>query len=161
MPESTWLADLYSDNRRQLFLIAWTVLRRRDLAEDAVQTAFVRLIRLIDPPYDPKLYVFKAIRNAAIDLLSARARRREQSLDSERDLAATQIEEQDTQLQDAAAKAVERLDPGSREVIQLHLQVDLTFQEIADLLVQPLSTVASRYRRALGKLRQQLEVHNG
>jgi RNA polymerase sigma-70 factor (ECF subfamily) len=144
-----------------MFLVAWSVLRRRELAEDAVQTAFVRLVRLADRPNDPKLYAFKAIRNAAIDLLSAQARRREQSLDCEPDPAAAPIDEFEASLHRAASQAVERLDAGSREVIQLHLQADLTFQEIADLLGQPLSTVASRYRRGLDKLRQQLEVLHG
>ena len=45
-----WLAGLYRQNRRQLYLIAWSVLRQPDLAEDAVHAAFVGLARLPSPP---------------------------------------------------------------------------------------------------------------
>ena len=45
-----WLAGLYRQNRRQLFLIAWSVLRQPELAEDAVHAAFVGLARLAAPP---------------------------------------------------------------------------------------------------------------
>ena len=66
-----WLAGLYRQNRRQLFLIAWSVLRQPDLAEDAVHAAFVGLARLSAPPREPRPYAFRAVRNAAVDLLTA------------------------------------------------------------------------------------------
>jgi RNA polymerase sigma-70 factor, ECF subfamily len=58
----------------------------------------------------------------------------------------------------AASAALENLEPVAREVVELHIRAALTFQEIAAILEQPLPTVASRYRRALEKLRETLEV---
>jgi RNA polymerase sigma-70 factor (ECF subfamily) len=58
----------------------------------------------------------------------------------------------------AVSAALEMLDDVSREVVELRLHAALTFEEIAELLDRPLPTVASRYRRALEKLRQTLEV---
>jgi RNA polymerase sigma-70 factor (ECF subfamily) len=159
--ESEWLADLYRDHRRQFLIAACAVLRRQDAAEDAVHAAFVRLVQLREPPRDPKLYAFKAVRNAALDLLSMHQRRREQPLELGAERAASAADAQDKPLLAAAAKALGQLDQNSREVVELHLGADLTFQEIANVLGQPLPTVASRYRRALRKLRQQLEVLNG
>ena len=40
--------------------------------------------------------------------------------------------------------------------VSLHLQHDLTFQEIAELLNQPLNTIKSRYRRALLDIKNKL-----
>ena len=159
--EPDWLADLYREYRCQLLVTAWTVLRDREAAEDALHSAFVGLVRLPSPPNDPKLYAFKSVRNAALDLLARRARRRERPLELAAELAAPAQGVQDASLLAAVAIAVSQLDEESREVVDLHLRAGLTFQEIAGILGQPLSTVASRYRRALVKLRERLEVLNG
>jgi len=153
-----WLADLYRENRRQLFLIAWGILREQDLAEDAVHAVFVRLAQLPQPPREPKPYAFRAVRNVALNLLSSRTRRREQSIETAAEPAARESSVPDVELLEAVRQAVEQLDRESREVVELHLQAALTFQEIADLRSEPLSTATSRYRRALGKLRRSLDA---
>lgn len=159
--ESDWLTDLYRDYRSQLLVAACAVLGRQDTAEDAVHAAFVRLVQLREPPRDPKLYAFKAVRNAAIDLLSTREKRRERPLEPGAEPAAPDSQPQDRTILEAVVKALGQLDQDNREVIELHLGAELTFQEIGEMLTQPMSTVASRYRRALARLRQQLEVLNG
>jgi DNA-directed RNA polymerase specialized sigma24 family protein len=45
-----------------------------------------------------------------------------------------------------------------REVVVLHVWGDLTFSEIADTLSISANTAASRYRYALGKLREVLKA---
>lgn len=159
--ESDWLANLYREFRCQFLLTAWTVLGNQEAAEDAVHSAFVGLVQLPRPPSDPKLYAFKSVRNAALDLLAKQTRRREQPLELAAEPAVPEDDAHDASLLAVVAKAVSQLEPESREVVNLHLRAGLTFQEIANMLDQPLSTVASRYRRALIKLRQQLEVLNG
>ena len=47
-----------------------------------------------------------------------------------------------------------------RQTVSLHLQQDLTFQEISEILNEPLNTVKSRYRRALLSLRQNISKNN-
>jgi RNA polymerase sigma-70 factor (ECF subfamily) len=160
MSRSTWLSTLYERFRRELFLAAWTVLRRGDLAEDAVHAAFVKLIQLDSPPVDPKLYVFRCVRNAAIDLARARSRRREEPLQAEWDGPCPPTEMDDVELSRLVGDVIERLDEASREVIELHVHAALSFQEISELLDEPLPTVASRYRRALGKISNQIKVHH-
>jgi RNA polymerase sigma-70 factor, ECF subfamily len=156
-----WLADVYRENRRQLFLIAWGILRQPELAEDAVHAAFVGLAGLPKAPREPKPYAFRAVRNAAISLLSARTRRREQPIDTAADVAAAVPVRPDAQPLEAARLAIEQLDAPDREVIELHLQAGLTFQDVANLLGEPLATITSRYRRALGKIRERIEVRSG
>jgi RNA polymerase sigma-70 factor (ECF subfamily) len=160
MPQSAWLVAVYEEFRRELFVTAWSVLRRTDLAEDAVQQAFARLVELRQPPVEPKLYVFRSVRNAAIDLAKAWSRRREEPLASDWDAAENAPEHDSPELTQAVADALARLDAASRGAIELHLHASLTFQEIACLLGEPLPTVASRYRRALEKLGQQLKVRH-
>jgi RNA polymerase sigma-70 factor (ECF subfamily) len=158
MPERCWLEDLYRRHRRPLFLIAWNVLRCPDLAEDAVHSAFVRLAGLPIAPREPKLYAFRAVRKAAVDLARVRGRNPTKPAASLDGFAKVNLSGLDDETLVAAQSAVEQLHETAREVVELHLHGSLTFQEIAGLLNQPLPTVASRYRRALEKLRELLEI---
>ncbi|HYY42338.1 MAG TPA: sigma-70 family RNA polymerase sigma factor, partial [Pyrinomonadaceae bacterium] len=58
---------------------------------------------------------------------------------------------------DAVRRAVAALPPDLREVLVLKEFEQLTFQEIADTLAVPLSTVKSRLYTALKQLRLRLE----
>ncbi len=158
MAQQDWVEEVYRRHRRSLYLTAWNVLRCSSLAEDAIHSAFLRLTEARVSPTDPKLYVFRAVRNAAIDLARARGRRQEESLsvgDEVRSFAMPTVENDCIA---AAESALLQLDEPSREVVELHLHGRLTFQEIAEVCCEPLQTVASRYRRALEKLRRLLEV---
>ncbi len=54
------------------------------------------------------------------------------------------------------ADAIGELPPDQREAVVMHLYNGLTFQQSAEALGVPLQTMASRYRRALATLRDQL-----
>lgn len=158
MTDSTWLAPLYEQHRRALFLTAWQVLRDTGLSEDAVHSAFARLAQSGHRPADPKLYVFRCVRNAAVDLARARRRRREQCVEPDWDAPAAATGDAHAEAAEMVARLLERLDDAGREVVGLHLHAELTFAEIAELRGEPLATVASRYRRALEKLGRQVKV---
>jgi RNA polymerase sigma-70 factor (ECF subfamily) len=153
LPPRPWLGELLGAERKRLFLAAWAVLRRADEADDALQAACVRLARVIPAPLDPLAYALSAVRRAALDHLKLRGRRRESAWSATLDPAAPAPCGPDAELLAELATAVERLDPASREVIDLRLHAELTFQQIADLLDEPLPTVAARYRRAVLRLR--------
>lgn len=155
---SDWLATLYEDHGRRLLCAAWVILRRQELAEDALHTAFARMAGLASRPRDPKLYAFRAVRNAAFDLKAQSLRHRCHCLDEQDGFAYDLEDPKQREALAEAARALALLDDDSREVVQLHLQANLTFREIGIVLEQPWSTVASRYRRALVKLRQELGV---
>lgn len=54
------------------------------------------------------------------------------------------------------AQAMNELSPQFREVLILHYDHELTFDEIGKILGEPLNTVKSRHRRAVGALRKLL-----
>ena len=54
--------------------------------------------------------------------------------------------------------AVEALPAEKREVVVMKLYGQLTFAQMAAVLEEPLSTVATRYQRALEELRELLEA---
>ena len=158
MADPTWLDDLYREYRRPLFLTAWNILRCSSLAEDAVHSAFLGLADLQKAPREPKLYAFRAVRNAAVDCARTRARRREEAMPTDAASGVFDPLSGGGDLLIAAAAALNQLEETAREVVELHLHSGLTFREIASLLEEPLQTVASRYRRALEKIRVSLEV---
>ncbi len=153
-----WLDELYRQYRQPLFLSAWNILRCSSLAEDAVHSAFVHLAELRKTPRGPKLYAFRAVRNAAVDLSRNRARRREETIGLQGAPESVGPISADDELLTSVKAALDKLDDASREIVELHLHSGLTFREIASVVEEPLQTVASRYRRALEKLRQSMEV---
>jgi len=158
------LARLYDTHRQGLYSLALTITGSSQFAEDAVQDAFARLCRTEGGrPENLRSYVFAAVRNAAIDV-SRRTSTDRQAMESifngyvpparaadNPDAKALTVE-RDRILREA----VESLPREVREVVLLKTFAGLTFAEIAEVLDEPLKTVASRYRRALGKLEEGL-----
>lgn len=151
-----WVRETYETHRRLLFRVAWLVLRRSDLAEDAVHAAFSRILR--NPPNingDAKAYVVRAVRNAAIDLRRRAASQRTDTSENLDKLPGTERPSRNGEVRtDAVIDALERLESDSQEIIHLHIHERMTFREIGELLDIPLQTIASRYRRSLKKIEQ-------
>ena len=159
-----WLEDIYREHRRGLFGLALSVVREAAAAEDAVHEAFARMVRQRDrPSTDSIAYVYKAVRNAAIDQ-TRRRQARPDPIDTvstlfaapKKDDPAAQAEL--TETQQMLMHAVNNLPNDEREAIVMRSFGGLTFKQIAEATGQPLSTVSSQYQRALGKLRHKLEA---
>jgi RNA polymerase sigma factor (sigma-70 family) len=127
-------------------------------ADDAVQEALVALLGQRRPPHNPIAWIYRAVRNAAIDQVrsTSRRRRREQTVAFERqELFESRAE---TRIDAAVAEEwLEQLSPELREVVVLRIWGDITFGEIAVIMDLGISTVHDRYKTALGELRSALE----
>lgn len=101
-----------------------------------------------------------SVRRSALDLLRRRARR-ERREQEHVDIAAESWFEPNPECDDRAnhlEEAVVQLPSEQREVLVLKIWGGLTFAEIADRLDLSPHTAASRYRYALGALRQKLST---
>jgi RNA polymerase sigma-70 factor (ECF subfamily) len=149
-----WVRHIYEDHRRLLFRVAWLIVRRTDLAEDAVHTAFSRIVsRPPDINGNAKGYVMKAVRNAAIDIRRQLAAGPKGVVDDwEQIPARTTISRMEGESFDAAQAALATLEGETQEIIHLHIHERMTFREIGELIDVPLQTVASRYRRGLRQI---------
>jgi len=127
-------------------------------ARDAVQEAFVRLLRREDLPPNILAWLYRTVRSAAIDSLRSdqRRQRRERECASER---AMWFEPRPENAIDAAAAqaALATVPDKQREVIVLRLWSGLTLAEIAEVCEASVSTVFSRYRAGLAAVRKRLE----
>ncbi len=152
----TWMEEIYREHRESLFHLAWLILRDRSLAEDAVHSGFVKLASIDSSPQHPLNYARQAIRNSAIDLKRSRAVRATDELFKTQTFAA----DDSSELNLIANEMLLKLNDQQREVVECHLRLSMSFKEIAELLGEPLSTVSSRYQRALSFLRTTNEVHD-
>jgi RNA polymerase sigma-70 factor (ECF subfamily) len=131
-----------------------------DDAEDAVQEAFLRLVKRAaweGKPENPVAWLFTAVRNEAIDR-HRKSKRRQQH---ERQAASERPVWFETP-PDASLRAEELLEhldalpPDQREVVVARIWGGLTFDEIAALVGEPRTTVYRRYGEALDFLRKKL-----
>lgn len=146
------LADLYQRHRQNLFTLALAITHSRPSAEDAVHDAFARLCRRQWTASDPAAYVFAAVRNAARDL-TTRRKTSDLPLDLFASDPTTHDAAESAELAELVRQALTDLDPAQREVLVMKLWGDLTFDQISALTGLPLQTLASRYRRALQKIK--------
>lgn len=127
-------------------------------ADDAVQEALIALLSQRRPPDNPVAWMYRAVRNAAIDQVrsATRRRRREQTVALERRELFDSCPE--SLIDAAVAEAwLERLPSELREVVVLRIWGDVTFGDIAAITDLGVSTVHDRYKTALRQLRSALE----
>ena len=130
-----------------------------DLAQDAMQEAFVRLWRG-RVSYEPRgclqAYLFRAVRSVCLDY--ARASRPIEALDenAEADAPGPEALAEAGSLADAVRRAVLALPEAQRAVFILSEYEHFSYAEIADALDCPVGTVASRKHQAAETLRRKL-----
>jgi RNA polymerase sigma-70 factor, ECF subfamily len=142
------LRRFYESNRQELFTYSLAVTRNREAAEDAIQNAFQRLLRRGSLPDDLRPYIFRCVRNAAIDD-ARRAKGREDDL-----FVAPDEHAIDSHLRDELNALFAQLSNDERETIVLKVFDGMTLQEIANIREVSINTIASWYRRGMEKLRQ-------
>ncbi len=157
------LESLYSAERDRLFTYALSVLGNEGRSEDVVHDVFRRLCESPVQAGDLRAFVYRCVRNRALDLLRGDARRKNNPGAGEPTsiYAIGHSVPWEGMLSEQRARQVEKglqsLRVEEREVVVLHIHSEMTFEAISALLEAPLGTVASRYRRALAKLRKTLK----
>ncbi len=106
-------------------------------------------------PRAPLAYLYRATRNASLNLRRDRQR--------ETDLQATEpwFVQDRSSYEEAInlQQALKELPEAQRETVFLKVWSGMTLSEIAEATETPLNTVSSRYRYALEKLRERLGQH--
>ncbi len=158
----TFWERLYDRHAGALVLYARQWLPNLSDAEDAVQDAFVRLIK--SPRQfseDPVPVLYQAVRWAALDRIRQEQRRQHREEVSSKDtpgevLFVDHVEKRERRQAEEAA--MQQLPDEQREVLTMHIWGELGFREIGEALGISINTAASRYRYGLKKLGQLLEA---
>lgn len=145
--------EVYQALKQPVYTICRRIVLSPELAEDVTHDVFVKLY--ISPPEpsvnNPRAWVFRMARNLAIDAL------RKQKLADGKDGEVTQDDlygRVDLRLD--LETAISHLPRDQREILSLHLNGGLNFQDIAGITDLSLPSVYRRYRRALKTLRDEL-----
>jgi RNA polymerase sigma-70 factor (ECF subfamily) len=149
------LADLIDAHAAALVLFArqWCAS-----PEDVVQDTFCKLAAQTVWPTDPAAWMYRAVRNRAIDAGKAdrrRARREAAVARPVRWFAEQAIEDLDAA---AAVAALQALPLEQREVIVARLWGGRTLEQIAAMVGCSLSTVHRRFEAGIALLRERLGV---
>lgn len=151
------IRDLYAEFGRPLFAAAYRMLGDRELAEEAVQQAFLQAWRAsdrFDADRDIAPWLFSIVRRTAIDV-----HRRERRHSTE-GLAGVEVTE-DGRIESAwrvleVRRALESMPADERAVLAATHFEGLTHEEAAIKLGIPVGTVKSRSYRAYTRLRAML-----
>ncbi len=171
---------VFRENLPALYRLAYTLLRQREEAEDAVQDAWLRIARAQDSGIaampeavrHPRGWMFRILRNLCIDRLRARrSHLRIVSSDVEIDTlpaavagadlppAEIAIDSADTLARTMAALA--RMPAELAEILTLVVVEEMSYREAATVLGIPVGTVRSRLNRARRHLRETLDEEDG
>jgi len=161
---------------KPVYNLSFRLVQSREMAEDITQEVFVKVWKNLDK-YDPKqnfkTWLFAIARNTSIDWLRKK-----------RSIAFSELEDRESlndsgynfsdqlvdpellpeelfarsEIKEQLTEALNRISFEERTIILLHLQNDLSFAEISQIVNRPQNTVKSQYRRALIRLRRFLQV---
>ena len=163
--DKSGLADIYEAYIGLIYAIVKDVVKDKESAEDVTSDFFIRLWDRADkyqPGHGHKTWMTTVARNMAID--HVRKYRKEEVSDFMEEVedanypgqengTESPVENQvlgDMTIQSALALLQEK----ERQILNMKILGEMTFQEIADTLQIPMGTVTWRYRNAVNKLRR-------
>ncbi|MEW6449275.1 MAG: sigma-70 family RNA polymerase sigma factor [Pseudomonadota bacterium] len=147
---------IYDHEAARMVGVARRILKRQDLAEEAVQDCFMRVWRAARS-FDPqkgaaRSWLYTILRNCALSIL--RDEGRFVSDDEKIEDAATESALSLLPETSALRRCLEQLDPERRSVVVLAYVHGLSHGELAGKLGVPLGTVKSWVRRSLISLQE-------
>ena len=148
---------LYRSTEKAVYALALSILRNPHDAEDIVQETYLKVraaAHLYVPQGKPLAWLFTITKNLCRDLLRGQSRTEAAPDGAEDDLRFSYVSDPTDRL--VLEAALNALGEDERQVVLLHAASGLKHREIARDLGLPLSTVLSRYSRALKKLQRYL-----
>lgn len=131
-------------------------------AQDVVQNAFINLYHMLcagTPIDNIKAYLYKTVSNMSINLLQTR-----RNFAAITEIKDNEQEESSEFMLNEKLKTIDlllkQLPDNQAEVIRFKIMEEMKFHEIAELLNEPLTTVKSRFKYGLDKLREIVKIKN-
>ena len=152
--DATLIAEMFDRHAAALALYAsqWTTT-----ADDCVQEALVELARQPAAPDNPAAWLYRVVRNRALNASRASRRRATHEQTAAEVRSARRSSETDPAAAAGLNDSLAALDVADREIVVLRIWGGLSWQEIADLVGGSKSSAQRNYVQALEQLRQHWE----
>ncbi len=154
---------LYQDTSAQLYAVSLKLLKHKDLAEDALQDAFVSIWHKAAEYQKDRgtvlTWMVSIVRYRALDILRANNVRKERQFQTRPNLNEPRVKQTPhvyfMQSRDRAKidDCLDELDPTQADAISLAYFRGYTHKEVCQYMSSPLGTVKSWIRRGLHSLR--------
>ncbi len=149
--------EIYNRTRKSVYYVALSILRDKALAEDVMQTTYMRVLKNIQGyalSTSASAWIIKIAKNEAINI--KKVRMREQSVDEYENVSLFGVSEPDTygELTDLAKRL---LSDDEFSILMLVTACGYKRKEIAKMIDMPIPTVTWKYQNALSKMRTALE----
>jgi RNA polymerase sigma factor (sigma-70 family) len=152
--DATLIAEMLDRHAAALALYArqWT-----SMADDCVQEALVELARQPTAPDNPPAWLYRVVRNRALNALRTERRRTAHEQSAAEVRAARPAPAADPADAAGLHDALATLEPTAREIVVLRVWGGLAWQEIAELVGGSKSSAQRSYAQALEQLRNHWE----
>lgn len=148
---------LYETIKKDIYAFALSKVKNKLDADDILQDTFIRIYenaKLYTPMGKPLAWIVKIETNVINRYFQVKSK---DALVNEdvviNTVSDTNADPIDSKIKNEYVKTLlSKLNDFEREVITLHIVSDMKFKDIANLLGKPLSTVLSKYNRAIKKL---------
>lgn len=157
------IRECYQKNRQKLYVYALSILNNAEDAEDAVHSAFEHIWGKVQAngffPKNMTAYVYRAVYRSVIDKFrktrSTVPLKQPASEEMTSDISEDLVEYLDIKT------LVGQLEQKDQTIVILKIYAELGFRQIGLVLDLPVFTVATRYYRAIGVLKKELEKKHG
>ena len=147
---------LFNNSKKMIFSLALSITKSKSISEDITQDIIIKIIENIDKyQYNnkPLAWIYTLTKNHSLNILKKENRNTDIEFVDESKLSNRNIDNIDNLI---LSTALSILNDEEREIVLLH-NSGLKHKEIANIYNKPLSTILSKYNRALIKMRTYLE----
>ncbi len=157
------LAEIYEETKTSVYSFIFSILRNTHDAEDVMHDCYIRLY-YASQDYrrmgNPMSWILTIAKNLSLRKIHDGNRTVSENADSSTEGSIGGSADDFTRETDdriTAMQCMEKLSDAERSIVTLHAVSGLKHREIAEIMDMPLSTVLSKYNRAMKKLRELLK----
>lgn len=148
---------LYEETSSLVFGYALSILKDKHHAEDVMQDTYIKVYSnavSYTPKGKPMAWILTITRN--LSLMKFRQKQHD-NIDDDQYHSVYDMPHIHSENKMLVDHLLNKLSEEEREIVMLHAMSELKHREIANLMSLPLSTVLSKYNRAIAKLREYIK----
>ncbi len=155
---------LYDAIRKPVYAFAYSIMQNKDDADDVTQDTFVKIYSSAASYQNmgkPMAWILTIVKNLARMKLRELKRTGQMDFSENENLLAPTEFASNSEAKLTLLKALNILNEESRQIVVLHAAIGMKHREIAEMMGLGLSTVLSKYKRAIEKLKKEIGKEDG